>query len=215
MPLASKTDIANLALAELGARRITSYESDTTTEAKACRLHMDHVIDTLLERHQWNHATRAVSLSLLLSNSNPEWAGAYQLPGDFIRLIRVSSGNTDSPVQDFAIEGRNILSRYREATLPIVYVSNAVPVPHWTPLFTDAVVYKLSARIANDVTQNPALAEGALSKLEQLALPAAQTSDSRQTLSGENFGPRQIAAQSPLVAARFRHSGLAPYAPAP
>lgn len=215
MPLTSKTDLCNLALAELGARRITSYESDTSVEAKACRLHLDHVIDTLLERHQWNHATKSVSLSKLLTVPNPEWSEAYQLPGDFIRLIRVSIGNSLNSLQNFALEGRNILTLGEGDTLPIVYVSNDIPVAQWSPLFIDAVVYKLAAKIAGDVTQNPALATDALNKLESLALPVAQTADSRQTLSGENFGPAHMASQSALVNARFNTGGVNKYAPTP
>lgn len=209
----SKTDLCNLALAELGARRITSYESETTVEAKACRLHLDHIIDTLLERHQWNHATKSIALSKLATVPNPEWTAAYQIPGDFIRLIRISTGSSFNSLQNFSLEGRNILTTGTASTLPILYVSNNVPVPQWPPLFVDSVVYKLAAKIAGDVTQNPALADSALNKLESLALPVAQTADARQTLSGENFGPTHIAAQSPLVAARFRTGGLAPYLP--
>jgi hypothetical protein len=215
MPLTSKTDICNLALAELGARRITSYESDTTVEAKACRLHLDHVIDTLLERHQWNHATKHDTLSKLSTVPNPEWTEAYQLPSDFIRLIRVSVGSSLNSLQNFALEGRNILTIGEGDTLPIVYVSNDIPVAQWSPLFIDAVVYKLAAKIAGDVTQNPSLADGALNKLESLALPVAQTADARQTLSGENFGPAHMAAQSPLVRARYNTGGIASYAPTP
>lgn len=209
----SKTDLCNLALAELGARRITSYESETTVEAKACRLHLDHIIDTLLERHQWNHATKSIALSKLATVPNPEWAAAYQIPADFVRLIRISTGSSLNSLQNFAIEGRHILTATTDSTLPILYVANNTPVPHWPPLFVDAVVYKLAAKIAGDVTQNPTLADSALNKLESLALPVAQTSDARQTLSGENFGPAHIAAQSPLVAARYRTGGRAPYIP--
>ena len=205
----SKTDLSNLALAELGARRITSYESDTTVEAKACRLHLDHVINTLLERHQWDFATTHAQLSALANVPNPEWGSAYQLPIDCVRFIRVSSGYHITPVQDFAIQGRTIHANGTAATLPIVYVSNAKPVPHWPSLFIDAVAYKLAARIAGDVTQNPALASDALQKLESLALPHAQTSDARQGLSGENYGPLNMSSTSPLVIARL--SGSRPF----
>lgn len=215
MPITSKTELCNLALAELGARRITSYESDTTVEANACRLQLDHVIATLLERHQWDFATKSTNLSALPNVPSAKWTNAWQFPTDFVRLIEVSSGSHLNSVQNFAIEGRTLMTLGGGDTLPISYVSSAVPINYWPALFVDAVIYKLAARIAGDVTQNPALADAAIQKLEQLALPAAVTSDARQTLSGENFGPQHIAAQSPLVAARFRCHGLAPYYPEP
>ncbi len=213
MPLTSKTDICNLALAELGARRITSYDADTTVEANACRLHLDHVVDTLLERHQWSFATARRTLPALAATPTSEWTKYWQLPGDCVRLIRISTGDTENPVRDFAIEGRRILTRGGGDSLLIVYVTNARTVPEWIPLFSDAVVYKLAARIAGDVTQNPALADGCLQKLESLALPAAQTADARESLSGENFGARHLASMSGLVAARYRSDGRPPYTP--
>lgn len=213
MPLTSKTDVCNLALAELGARRISSYDSDTTVEAHACRLHLDHVVDTLLERHQWNFATTRATLAKLAAPGDAEWAETWQLPTDCVRLIRITTGDTQNPLRDYAIEGRHLLTRGAGSGLRIVYVSNARPVGQWIPLFTDAVVHKLAARICGDVTQNPALADGCLQKLESLALPAAQTADARETLSGENFGPRHLASMSALVGARFRADGRPPYVP--
>lgn len=214
MPIDSKTDIANLALAEIGARRINSIESDQSVESKACKLHLDHVVNMLLRQHQWSFATKRKSLSRLSVNPPTEWAGQWQLPGDFVRLIRVvgSSGDPAQPVRDFSIEGRAILLAGAER-VDIVYVSNDVPVPYWDPLFIDAVVYQLAAKIAGDVSKNPALAENCLAKFKQLALPTAQTADAAESLSGENFGPRHLAAGSALVNARFRADGRPPYVP--
>jgi hypothetical protein len=216
MPLTSKTALCNLALAELGARRITSYESTTTVEANACRLHLDHIIDTLLERHQWDFATKRASLSPVIDvPADGEWSNVWQLPGDFVRLIRISSGNPRSPGISFAKEGDHLLTTGGDDTLPIVYVCNTMPITRWSPLFIDAVVYKLAARIAGDVTQNPALADAALSKLESLAMPQAVTADARQSLSGENYDPRHASAQSFLVASRFARSGVPQQLPLP
>ncbi len=214
--LSSKTDICNLALAKLGARRISSYEADSTVEAKACRLQLDHVIGTLLERHQWNFATVRASLPRLASApEDGEWTEVWQLPGDCVRLIRISSGDVVNPLRSYAMEGRRLLTRGGgdAALLPVVYITDARPVTEWSPLFTDAVVYRLAAEIAGDVTQNPTLADTCLRKLESLALPAAQTADARQALSGENFGAREMAGISGLVAARFRADGRPPHTP--
>lgn len=217
MPIASQTDLCNLALAELGARRITSFESDTTVEAKACRLHLSQVRDSLLETHQWDFATHRSALAKLPPNpADTEYSECWQLPNDFIRLIRISGNSALNSVQTFAREGQTLLTRHiSSATLPIVYIRSSVDVNLWPALFVDAVAYKLAARIAGDVTQNPALANDALQKLQTLALPAAQTSDARQTLSGENFGPFHMLAQSPLVAARLNHSSSPHLIPPP
>lgn len=212
MAFASKTQLCNLALAELSARRINSIDADETVEAKACRLHFDHVVDTLLRRHQWSFASARKTLSQVSGFTSTEWATAWQLPSDFVRLIRIPSGDPHAPIRSFAIEGRHLLVSGLD-TVEILYVSNAVPIPYWDVLFIDAVKFSLAAAIAGDVSKNPDLADRATTKLQQLALPAAQTADAREVGSGENFGPRALAAKSGLVAARFRMDGRPPFVP--
>ena len=193
------------------ARRIVSYDTDTTVEARSCRQHLDHVCNTLLRRHQWNFASVRKALSKLTDVPLSEWAAAWQLPVDMVRMIRITATDPNNPVRDYALEGRHLLTADLD-DVTLLYVSNAVAIVEWDSLFIDAVTYKLAARIAPDVTQNPALAEAALQKLEALALPQAQTADAREVLSGENFGPRQLASMSGLVNARFG-SCRPPYLP--
>lgn len=200
--ITTKTDISNLALGKLAARRIASYDSDSTVEARACRLHLDHVVDTLLQRHQWNFGTARIGLSKLVDEPLSEWAAAWQLPADCVRILRLSTDDPLNPIPSFAREGRKILCN-ETVEVNLVYVTNLTPVNEWDPLFVDAVVFKLAAEIAGDVTQNPALADDCLKKLEALALPAAQTADARETNSGENFGALQLISQSQLVRTRL------------
>ena len=213
MAITTKTDVANLALAELGARRITDYSSDATTESKSCHLHLDHVVNTLLRRHQWNFATARVTLVAVAGTPlGNEWDAAWTLPTDMVRLIRIISGDVCNPVRSFAIEGRILLTGLLTEVF-IAYVSNAVAVADWDSLFIDAVTYKLAAAICQDVAQNPTLEASCLQKLESLALPVAQTADAREVLSGENFGPRELASQSGLVRSRFLSYARPPYVP--
>ena len=57
------------------------------------------------------------------------------------------------------------------------------------------------------------MVDKATARLERLKLPAAQTADAREVASGENFGPRHMAARSGLVNARFGSGTSAPYLP--
>ena len=206
MAIKSKTEACNMALARIGAMRINSYESDQSEEAIACRLHFDHVNETLLRRHQWNFATGRADLTKLATPPDSEWAAAWQLPNDYVRLIRIVGGDVHNPVRSYAIEGRHLLTR-GGGVAQIVYVTSATPVPYWDSLFVDALVLKLAAAINGNIIRNPEIAAACLKELEALALPAAQTADAREVLSGENFGPREMASKSQLVASRFRGSG--------
>jgi len=196
--ITTTTEICNLALARLGARRIANYESDTTTEAKACRLQFELVRDGLLRRHQWDFATTSKMLSRLATDPLSEQESAWQMPADCVRIIRLSSGDQNQPLQDFARRGRAILTNGVD-TVELVYVSNAVPLQEWDSLFVDAIVLSLAGRIAGDVTQNPAMAAECKQELEALALPTAQTADAREANSGEGFGLVHLIAQSSLV----------------
>lgn len=200
----TETQIANLALAEIGAARISALDSDTTAEAVACRQHFDHCRNVLLRLHPWNFAekTAALSASSTAPVASAEWDTAWQLPGDLIRLIRVVGVSADIPKTRFDKHGE-FLHTKNEDTLTIVYVTNDVPVPQWDDLFVDAMRYKLAAAIAEDLTQSPAKAEAALQKFKAMALPDAARIDAQEDASGENRSPMIQASQSGLVQSRY------------
>lgn len=199
--ITTTTDVCNLALARLGARRIADYAADTSTEAKSCRLHFEQVRDGLLRRHQWDFATLSVALIKLEDAPLSEYAAAWQLPEDCERVIRISSGEPYHPVTCFARRGRQLLTADL-AACELIYVSNAVEIDEWDSLFIEAVALKLAARIAGDVTQNPTLAAECNSELEAMALPTAQTADAREANSGEGFGIVDLVRNSALANSR-------------
>lgn len=205
--LTSKTQVCNLALAEIGAARISNLDTDTSAQAVACRLHFDHVRNSLLRAHPWNFATRAVALSASATApvNSVEFDTAWALPGDMVRLIRIQGTDRDVPVSRFEIQGRYLHTRSL-TTCVLVYVSNAVPVNEWDDLFVDALRYKLASEIAPDLAQSPQMADAALQKFKALALRDAQSIDAREVASGENRTPRQQAAGSGLVQARAAHA---------
>lgn len=202
MPITSKTDVCNLALSEIGARRIVSIESDTTPEANSCRLHFDHAANTLLRRHHWNFAITRKTLSRLADDPASEWTSAWQIPGDCVRFIRVVGRDPENPIRDYAIEGSSLLVHGDEA-VKIVYISNDVPVTGWDDLFIDAMKYLLASQIASDITQSPQLAESALAKFNNLALPAATLADAREVRSNENYGVLQEISTATTLRARY------------
>lgn len=105
---AATTKLANLALSHIGARPLVELDADTTTEAKSCRLHYEGVLHALLRMHQWNFATKRVELEFDGVPLN-EWASAWKLPVDSVRLIRVCGASPESYVDHYAIEGRKLL----------------------------------------------------------------------------------------------------------
>ncbi|MDB6078125.1 MAG: uncharacterized protein JWO82_1872 [Akkermansiaceae bacterium] len=199
----SFTDIANLALSEIGAKLIASLETESSEEARVCRLRFPQARDALLRQHGWNFAVVRADLSKVAEAPVSDWDAAWQMPGDCVRVLRVAAGDPDVRGGDFSIEGRRLLTRGADA-VSLVYVSNAVAVGLWDALFVEALSYLLASKVAGPLTQSPSLATDMLNKYKQLALPEAKTVDAREVLSGENFGFRQLTANSPLRNSRFR-----------
>lgn len=205
------TDICNLALSRIGARRIADFESDATTEARSCRLHYALVRDGLLRRHQWDFATRTTPLSKLSDAPVGSFSEAWQMPADCVRLISVS--NAERKVSRFKREDRRILTSGETAVF-LEYVSNSIPITQWDSLFIEALSLALAARIAPDVTGSADAGAPFRSDLESLALPAAQTADARETASGENYGLIDLIQSSRLTSLRYR-SNPTPWADIP
>ncbi len=198
----TETEICNLALSEIGAKLISNYEEDSTEEARACRLHFAQTRDALLRRHQWNFAQLRADLSQDATAPVSDWDSAWTLPADCVRLISLPSDSPYKPHQEFALEGRKVLVRDLDA-VTILYVSNAVPVTEWDPLFVDALALSLAGKLAKCIAHDTAMSQAAAAQLAQLALPAAFTADARETMSNENHGPAWRRAKSSVVGARF------------
>lgn len=198
----TETQICNLALSEIGAKLISNYEEDSTEEARACRLHFAQTRDALLRRHQWNFAQTRADLSQITGTPVSDWDSAWQLPADCVRVISLPSDSPYKPHQEFAVEGRSILVRDLDA-VTLLYVSNAVPVTSWDPLFIDALSLSLAVKLAKCIAHDAAMSQAAAGSLSQLALPAAFTADARETQSNENHGPAWRRAKSSVVGARF------------
>jgi hypothetical protein len=181
---AATTEIANLALSHLGARRLTELDTDTTVEAQACRLHYTRVRDALLRRMPWNFATKRAAV-VYSSSPISDWVSSWTLPADCVRVLRVSLDDPLAAKRDFAVEGRKLLTDHASnATVEIVYTSNTAATTDYDPLFFDAFSYLLAAAVAPDITDNPTLAESCLAKYQALGLADAIRADAREAFAG-------------------------------
>lgn len=151
----------------------------------------------------------AVALTPLTGGSSvsnvyaPAYGSAFHLPEDCLRLIKIDGEDIDAPRTRFEIQGRYLLLEETLAEAPVIhYITNVPPVTEWPTTFVDAFVALLASKIAPKLCQNPAMANDLLQKHE-IALGKARSKDARETRSGENHGPRQLAARSGLVQARF------------
>jgi hypothetical protein len=79
----NKNEIANLALGRLGVSiSVSDFDLENSTQAKVIKRQFQSSLDTLLESHPWNFATKYEALSLISENVNPNvrYRYAYSYP---------------------------------------------------------------------------------------------------------------------------------------
>ena len=120
--MASIVDIANNALNILGASTISSLTEDTKN-ARICNQRIENVRNRVFRSHPWNCLIKRVQLAQNSTAPVIEYTYAYALPSDFLRVLKIHNGTTDSVASDmpYKVEGKNIITD--EATVYLVYVS--------------------------------------------------------------------------------------------
>lgn len=88
----SNTDLANGALIALGDPTIGNL-SDTTSLARLVNSRFQAVRDAVLRSHNWNSATRRSTLGTISGTPINEYATAFALPEQFLKVIEVLEGD--------------------------------------------------------------------------------------------------------------------------
>ena len=146
----------NTALAELGGEQIplniSPIESDAT--GAICQSIFPHVLDTVLESHEWGFAKARTVLAQLPEQQpmNYSYQFRYALPADCVKPIRISipagaavfHSVNRSPA--YVIEGQYILCNVEQAEL--LYVARVLEPRRWPAYFANALVWKMAAGLA-------------------------------------------------------------------
>lgn len=195
--MASKTEIANLALSHIGsAKPVINVETDKNEEANAVRASWDVVRDVMLRLASWNFATAFSTLGLVAGVSTPRYAYAYELPSDFVamRVIQSQISDEDDARLHYRIVGRHLYSNLD--TVTIEYTKQVKDPGTWSPDFVEAFSYRLASYIA------PRLAAGDPFKRGQLALSLYKLSSDQAIANNANEEVPEEPGESPSIAAR-------------
>jgi|GEM_PF-761787 len=156
--------ICNEAISDLPAHPISGID-DTRTEARECNRHLNGVVADLIGMHDWMFARRRVALSLIANDRPGEWGYAYSVPDGMINpvvLVRETSASslpgivvtpllywpalsTGYELVDYVLAGTTLYTNLENATLE--FSADAVEPNKWHPLFAQAVIRTLAARI--------------------------------------------------------------------
>jgi len=152
--MASKIEICNRALQLLGANSIASLTANST-EARECSRAFDIVRDAELREHPWSFARKRVSLAASSTTPAFEYANAFPVPSDFIRLKL--ENRSQVPV-DWQVEqhstGELAIMTDDGAPLKIVYIAQVTDTELYDPLFTEALAARLAVEMCEKITQS-------------------------------------------------------------
>ena len=133
--------ICNRALVKLGVETITSL-SGTSKQAELCNLVYDDMRDDLLVSHPWNFAIKRAELVELGSTPEYEWSNEFQLPTDYLRILKC--GITTSAIT-YAIE--NGVLRCNSDTAYVKYIAKVTTPANFSRHVAEALFWKIAAEL--------------------------------------------------------------------
>lgn len=144
--MASELSICNSALIKLGANPITSLDQNSK-EAILCKAQYPIVLARTLQAHPWNFAIKRAYLPLLSAVPTFEWAHAFQLPPDYLRILTVYPDSVP-----FVVEGDKVLCN--ETTLAVRYIFNATDPSKYPMQFAEVFAFELAKELCYALVQS-------------------------------------------------------------
>ena len=151
MPL-TKVQIVSNAIALMGKKPITSLvnQSDIVTAAEQA---FDMVYPSIMSKYFWRFATTIAQLSMLdITPVGGYWQYAYQLPGDYLKLIHLYPPNWDFEIyQDF-----QLYTNFQGNSQALYIEYQFLPLIQFLPdYFCEYLIYEIAAYLCLASAQSP------------------------------------------------------------
>ena len=147
----STIQLFNTALGRLGGEQIPYNRSPHEQDATGilCENLFPHVLDMVLEAHEWGFATRRVVLAMLPEQQpeNPDYVLRYAMPTDCVKPVSIKGYAGVNRTPAYLIEGNAILTNKRNAEL--VYIARIEEPRAWPPSFADVLAWALAGELAS------------------------------------------------------------------
>jgi hypothetical protein len=140
---------------------------------------------------------RRSTLNRLATAPESEWANAYQVPVDCLRVVELNGYEPTERKGEFSVEGGQLLADAEEAK--IRYVARVEDGSFYHPLFVAALATVLASRLAGPLTGSRNLPIELLKEYEELTGPKARMADAFE----ERKRRKMPWVDSDLVAARY------------
>tara|TARA_R100000234_G_scaffold119919_1_gene104343 strand:+ start:6603 stop:7208 length:606 start_codon:yes stop_codon:yes gene_type:complete len=168
---ASKINIVNKALGLLGAEFITSLTEDTKAARFANELY-DDTRDCVFRLHPWNSCVKRAALSLTSNTPAYYFSNEFQLPGDWIRIVR-----PEDDTLEYKIEGDKLVTE--TSTFNCTYIFRNEAVADYDPLLIDVIASKLAVNLTMPLLQDLRVLD-AMNALYNQKLSAARSADAQE-----------------------------------
>ena len=187
--MASIVDMCNSALNLLGASNISSLTEDNKN-ARLCNQRFSSLRDRVFRSHNWNCLITRVQLAQDSTAPVVEYAYAYTLPANCLRVLAIHNGTTDSIKSnlDYKVEGRKILTG--ESTVYLIYIAVDTDPNTYDTYLREAIIHQLAADLCYAITNNSTLATKYLTKADEILREARfidSTENSLDTIESNEF----------------------------
>jgi hypothetical protein len=181
--MASKVQIAKLALQHIGDRYDISDITEATPEAEQVNLLFDDTRDALLRQHPWSFATKYTSPAALSGTAPGHWEYMFLYPTDCIRMLGIVNPlGKDQPHVKFEVARNSSGKRVILADIEepeIFYTARIEDTTDYDPEFVMAFSYVLAARLVMPLVGERSIAAD-LYQQAQAVLNSAWETDSNE-----------------------------------
>lgn len=165
--MATSVEVANSALAKIGAATIASLDDDTK-EARLCKLRLNPIRKIVLRMHPWSSARDRALLAPLLETPAFGFTKAFQLPIGCLRLISITPDDIE-----YRIEGRKILCD--QSSLEVRFIRDEVDFTQLDELLSEAIACYLAWDIGFPITQSNVVVDRCWKQFETIKRQAKST----------------------------------------
>lgn len=186
----SAVSICSNALLQLGDAPISDFSENNDRTRLASNL-WEMKRDKVLRSHPWNCAIKRVTLSPDTETPAFDWSYQTALPADCLRVLSVG---LDGQPDDFAVEGRKLMTD--TDTVYLRYIFRNTDVTTWDAVLIDAMSQVMKAAFAYAITKSTSK-EGNDEQILRDVLKSARAVD------GQEQTPDTLG-DSPILANRMR-----------
>ena len=170
----SDVALCSRALLKIGAAPVHGFD-DATAEADVAGALYGPTRDALLSAYPWSFATGQAALNRLIDEPLADYANAYQLPGDLLRVLSAGGGPRGRGL-DYRLAGRRLQANAPAVVITYVFRPDEADMP---PFFDQALIARLAAEFYIPLTESTSRAES-LARLAEQEFRRAKLIDAQQ-----------------------------------